>query len=89
MCNFKKSYIKHIILCEPYLYIIIAHAMLTERTTFSKLFSPIALDELPDDDALPHIWQLGSFPDDLVSSDSESTHSSVVHSSIQIQLSTT
>jgi len=38
------------------------------------------LDELPNGDALPHVQQLGSYPDDLVSvssSDSESTHSSV------------
>ena len=50
--------------------------MLIERKTFSKPIFPIALDELPDGDALPHIRQLGSFPDDLVSvssSDSEST----------------
>ena len=41
--------------------------------------SPIALDELPDGDALPHIRELGSFLDDLVSvssSDSEPTHRS-------------
>lgn len=56
-----------------------AHTMLTKRKTFSKLISPIALDELPDGDALPHILELGSFLYDLVSvssSDSGSTHRS-------------